>query len=222
MLCHPDAVRHDHGALVPLLKLRFAPHETVNSLSAEFYARVQLDGETLAEYSRVLVGLRNRMEKAASTEAEGQALALLRNTALKYQFIEGVRRELRRVAFHSAGKPFHHMRNEVLNLLQRCARQGEYSSPIECRFLQMVQMQQQLQTQVVQLTSQQCETAGQIQLVVDQLPGQACQPRVRECPKKTTPYMPVTRRGRSCFGCKQEGHFVRYCPRKCGDEASGG
>ena len=46
MLCHPDAVRHDHGALVALLKLRFAPHETVNSLSAEFYARVQLDGET--------------------------------------------------------------------------------------------------------------------------------------------------------------------------------
>ena len=100
--------------------------------------------------------LRNRMEKAAATEAEVQALALLRDTALKYQFIEGVqeqsvRRELRRIAFHSAGKPFHHMRNEILNLLQedeqqRCARQGEDSSPIECRFLQMVQMQQQLQT----------------------------------------------------------------------------
>ena len=28
----------------------------------------------LAEYSRVLVGLRNRMEKVAATEAEGQAL----------------------------------------------------------------------------------------------------------------------------------------------------
>ena len=54
VLCQPDVERHDYGALVALLKLRFAPHETVNSLSAEFYARVQLDGETLAEYSRVL------------------------------------------------------------------------------------------------------------------------------------------------------------------------
>ena len=40
--------------------------------------------------------------------------------------------------------------------------------------------------------------------------------------KKMTPSMPVTRRGRSCFGCKQEGHFVPDCPRKCGDVASGG
>jgi hypothetical protein len=133
VLCQPDVERHDYGALVALLKLRFAPHETVNSLSAEFYARVQLDGETLAEYSRVLVGLRNRMEKVAATEAEGQALALLRDTALKYQFIEGVqeqsvRRELRRIAFHSAGKPFHDMRNEALCLLddeQHCAREGK-------------------------------------------------------------------------------------------------
>ena len=111
---------------------------------------MQLDGESLAEYSRVPMGLRNRMEKAAATEAEGQAQALLRDTALKYQFIEGiqeqsVRQELRRIAFHFAGNPFDHMRNEVLYLLQedeqqRCARQGQDSSPFECRFLQMLQV----------------------------------------------------------------------------------
>ena len=50
--------QRDYDALVALFKLRFAPHETVHSLSAEFYARVQLDGETLAEYNRV----RNHME----------------------------------------------------------------------------------------------------------------------------------------------------------------
>ena len=82
---------------------------------------------------------------------------------------------MRRIALHSADKQFHHMRNEALYLQQddeqqRCVRQGENSSPIECRFLQMVQMQQQLQTQVMQLASQQCETAWQIQLMVDQLP----------------------------------------------------
>ena len=83
VLCHPDAVQTDYGALVAMLKLHFAPHETVHSLSAEFYSRMQLDGETLAEYSRVVMGLRNQMEKAAATEAEGHALALLRDTALK-------------------------------------------------------------------------------------------------------------------------------------------
>ena len=116
-----------------------------------------------------------------ATEAEGQALAVLRDSALRGQFVEGVQgqsvgQELRRIALHSADKPFHHMRNEALYLLQgdeqqRCARQGKDSSPntpIESRFLQMVQMQQQLQMQVMQLASQQCETAGHMQVVIDQ------------------------------------------------------
>ena len=33
VLCHPDMVQRDYDALVALLKLRFAPHETVHSLS---------------------------------------------------------------------------------------------------------------------------------------------------------------------------------------------
>ena len=51
VLCHPDMMQCDCDALVALVKLRFAPHETVHSLSTEFHARVQLNGETLAEYS---------------------------------------------------------------------------------------------------------------------------------------------------------------------------
>ena len=47
-------------------------------------------GEILAEYNRVLMGLRNRMEKAAATEEECLALAILRDTALKGQFVQGV------------------------------------------------------------------------------------------------------------------------------------
>ena len=250
VLCHPDAVQNDYGALVALLKLHFAPHETVHLLSAEFCARVQLPGETLAEYSRVLMGLRNRMEKAAATDVEGHALALLRDTALKYQFIEGVqeqsvRRELRRIAFHSAGSPFHHMRNEALYLFdneeQPGALQGGDLSPVNSRLLEVAQMQQELQKQVVELASQQCQAAGQMQVVIDQLPSLAGQPQlaaqarpasstnprdgscfycrehghfVRECPNRRTPSMPLSRRGSSCFHGKQEGHFVRDCPQK--------
>ncbi|KAK2164573.1 hypothetical protein NP493_1406g01016 [Ridgeia piscesae] len=160
------------------------------------------------------------MEKAAATEAEGRALALLRDTALKYQFIEGVqeqsvRRELRRIAFHSAGKPFHHMRNEALCLLddeQQCASEGQDSSPVNSRLLEIAQMQQQLQTQVMQLVSQQCQTAGQMQ-------GHF----IKECPKKRAPSKRCNCGGTSCFHCKQEGHFVRDCPqKKCVDVRSRG
>ena len=87
-------VQRDYEALV-------VPHETMHSLSTEFHARVQLNGETLAEYSRVLMRLRNRMEKATATEEEGRALAHLRDTALKGQFIQGVREQPRDEAYCS-------------------------------------------------------------------------------------------------------------------------
>ena len=50
-LCQPEEVRRDFGALVSLLRRVFGPWETVTSLQAEFYARMQSVGETLAEYS---------------------------------------------------------------------------------------------------------------------------------------------------------------------------
>ena len=148
VMCHPDMVQCDYDALVALLKLHFAPHETVNSLSTEFHARVQLNGKILAIYNRVLMRLRNRMEKAAASEAEHRALALLRDTALMHKFIEGVqeqsvRQELRRIALHCAGKPFHHMRNEALCLLddeQHCAREGQDSYPVNSILLEIAQM----------------------------------------------------------------------------------
>ena len=222
VLCHPDAVRNDYGALVALLKLHFAPHETVHLLSAEFCARVQLPGETLAEYSRVLMGLRNRMEKAAATDVEGHALALLRDTALKYQFIEGVqeqsvRRELRRIAFHSADSPFHHMRNEALYLFdneeQPGALQGGDLSPVNSMLLEVAQMQQELQKQVVELASQQCQAAGQMQVVIDQLPSLAGQPQLAVQARPASSTRPNPRDG-SCFYCREHGHFVRECPNR--------
>ena len=117
----------------------------------------------------MLIGLHNRIEKAAATETEGQALALLRDTLLKGQFIEcvqkqSVRQELRRIALHSAGKPFQNMRNEAFYLLdeeQHCARQGRESSRINSKLLEIAQMQQRLQNQVIELATQQSQKAGQ-------------------------------------------------------------
>lgn len=62
--------------------------------------------------------LSDRMEKAAASRA------LLRDTALKEQFVRGVReqsvcQELRRIVINSAGKPFFSMRDEALLLLRK-------------------------------------------------------------------------------------------------------
>ena len=83
VLCHPEEVRRDFGALVSLLQRGFGPWETVTSLQAEFYARMQSVGETLAEYSRALIRLHQRIEGAAPTVTERQALAVLGDGTLK-------------------------------------------------------------------------------------------------------------------------------------------
>ena len=59
--------------------------------------------------------LRSRMEKAAVTRAEKEALVLLRDNALKEQFVRGVkehsvRHELRRIVLGSADQSFLVMR----------------------------------------------------------------------------------------------------------------
>ena len=94
----------------------------MTSLQAEFYARMQSVGETIAEYSRALIRLHQRIEGAAPTVTERQALAVLGDGALKHQFVVGVRkdwvrRELRRLMWRLADKPFIVVRGEALCLL---------------------------------------------------------------------------------------------------------
>ena len=122
VLCHPDEVRRDFGALVSLLRRVFGPRETVTSLYAEFYSRVQSVGETLAEFSRALIRLHQRIEGAAPTVAERHALTVLGDGALKHQFVVGVRDEwvrhdLRRLMLRSADRPFIVVREEALCLM---------------------------------------------------------------------------------------------------------
>ena len=131
---HPCEVRRDFGALVSLLRRVFGPRETVTSLYAEFYSRVQSVGETLAEFSRALIRLHQRIESAAPTVAEREALAVLGDGALKHQFVVGVRNEwvrheLRRLVLWSADRPFIDVRGRrcVLCVMRkpvlcRCAR----------------------------------------------------------------------------------------------------
>ena len=133
VLCHPDDVRRVVGALVSLLRRVFGPWETVTSLYAVFYSWMQSMGETLAEYSRALIRLHRRIEGAAPTVAERQALPVLGHDALKHQFVVGVRgewvrHELRRLMLRSADRPFIVLREEAL-----CLMCEEEASVVELR-----------------------------------------------------------------------------------------
>ena len=87
--------------MTSLLRTRFATQESVQSLNSAFHSRHQLEDETFAEYSRILMRLYSRLESVA-VGREREAFALLRDTTLKGQLIRGVRdpqmrRELRRI-----------------------------------------------------------------------------------------------------------------------------
>ena len=79
-------------------------------------------GETLSELSRTLIRLHQRIEGAAPTVAESQALTVLGDGALKHQFVVGVqgewvRHELRQLMLRSADIPFTVERGEDVALL---------------------------------------------------------------------------------------------------------
>ena len=59
VLCHPDEVRRDFGALVSLLRRMFAPLETVTSLYAECYSRMQSEGILLLNIAELSFGCIN-------------------------------------------------------------------------------------------------------------------------------------------------------------------
>ena len=68
-------------------------------------------GETLAEHSRALIRLYQRIEGAAPTMAERQTMVVLGDGALKHQFVVGVRdewvrHELRRLMLRSPDRSF--------------------------------------------------------------------------------------------------------------------
>ena len=83
VFCQSERVRQAGNALVALFLRRFGPPETVHSLSKAFHARMELESESLADYSWVLMQLHNRMERAAASEAENAALVLLNDNVLK-------------------------------------------------------------------------------------------------------------------------------------------
>ena len=111
VLCTPIHDRDDFEKLSALLVKRFGSPESVQSLTGTLYSRTQLHGETLADFSRALIRLHDRMENVAVNAQEKDALAQLRESTLKEQFVRGVldisvRRELRKLLLGQADLSF--------------------------------------------------------------------------------------------------------------------
>ena len=116
VICHPDEVRRDVGALVSAAASVWAVGDR------DVAASRVLCADAVGGYSRALIRLHQRIEGAAPTLTERQALAVLGDGALKHQFVVGVRkewvrRELRRLMWRLADKPFIVVRGEALWLM---------------------------------------------------------------------------------------------------------
>ena len=186
--------------------------------------------------------LHNHMERAAASEAESAALVRLRGNPIKEQFVQGVReqsvrQELRRIAFHSVGKSFHHMRDEALYLFQEHdertrtvqvlgAEVGEEGYrdeqvPVHTRGQdmdhspsQIMQAHQQLQSQVMQLSSQLNEIAHQLRAVLDKFPQEHAARPISVLANRPSHCDGL------CFYCKHKGLIIRVCLRKKEAEAT--
>ena len=123
ILCCPKEGKNTLEKVLALSRRRFGTPETVQSLNCTFYSRNQLEEETLADFSRALIRLYDRMESASTNVSEKSALAQLRDGALKEQFIRGsrdtaIKRELRELSHDEPELSFFQFRELALKLLR--------------------------------------------------------------------------------------------------------
>ena len=121
VLCATAQVQADYDQLVDLMRRRFGPAETLPSLTQAFGVRVRQEGESLTDYSRALMRLYSRMERAAPSKDDKAALQRLRDLTLKGQFKKGVGdamvlKNLERMEIRDPGQSFASMREEILRL----------------------------------------------------------------------------------------------------------
>ena len=230
VLCCPAGERVSVEKIAALLSRRFVT-ESVQSLQATFYGRLQEDGESLAEYSRSLMSLYGRVEQAATTSSEESALASLREDALREQLVKGVRdvsirRELRRLALDHRKVSFYEFRELALALLADTEevddvelrhvrdRGGKGTSPIPDKskssdnktLTDLVEGQSKLQSAMEQLVIQQAQMTTQLEKVASSLSVMA---------EKSA------RSSLSCKYCHKPGHTIEKCYKRKREQAKG-
>ena len=211
-MCLPEEKRRKYVEVVGTLKLCFGFQETTQSLSSQFHNRVQREGESLCDFSRALLRTYTKMEKAAETEAQSQALGQLRDQALADQFVNGardawVRRELRRIQLDQKTGGFGVVRQEALRLFQESPTQNQNQRS----------RAREVEVEIARLTPSLAPCESTLKEVVEQQ-----QTIIEELTKlKNDVALLKTQRTQrrrpleevECYQCGQMGHYKRNCPK---------
>ena len=88
--CSGEDIKKNPLQLIELLIKRFGQHDSLQAVQAAFHSRVQLSGESLADFSRALMLLHSRMEAVAAAGAQHDAIMQLKDQSLIDQFTAGV------------------------------------------------------------------------------------------------------------------------------------
>lgn len=214
-MCLPEDKRNKYSEVKDALKLCFGNEESMKSLSSAFYNSNQGEKETLSDFSRSLLRLYGRMEAAALTQQDRDALRQLRDRALRDQFARGareawVRRELRRIDLATTdavnGSPFDTMRKEALLLFNESEpvrasirsvhfKDHHDGEPEQSTLLKEVM---ELRAEVSSLKSVVSEV-GELRAALKELLDRKTELADMEC-----------------YSCGRKGHRSRNCPQRNG------
>ena len=230
VMCTPHNMRDTWPKLESLLTRRFGAPETVQSLTSALYSRSQLPDESLADYSRTLIRLHDKMEAAATDERNKNALAQLRDGTLREQFVRGVgdptlRRDLRKLSFDHGNLPFFQFRELVLGLYSQAegifraeseavnhapfVNSARASKPVgmgEDKLDLLIEGQSKLITAVQKMVDQQSQMSTKLHDVSQSLASLKVE---RSADKGSRNWTPP-----KCSYCQKPGHAVENCFRR--------
>ena len=215
VLCSPPEDRDTLDKLVARLRKAFGQSESVTGLTGILYARCQHDGETLAEFSRALMRIHDRMESSAKGP-ELNALQLMRDKALKERFVQGAhdeatRRELHRVQIERPTLTFYQFREHVLELFPES--EGKVAKRNKVREAAMCPEEPEVQVRAA-AAKRSDDVLSQLvvsnQLIVEKLDTLT---NILNT-KLDAAVAPKPRPTVTCFHCKKIGHISRNCWQK--------
>ena len=213
-MCLSDKGRQDYEEIVNCLQLCFGFQETTQTLSCQFYNRVQRDGESLGDFSRALLRIYSKMEKAAMTEDEAKAFSQLKDKTLCEQFVNGaqetwMRRELRRIHLEHEKDGFAVVRAEALRLFQEAnsSRPRPRVREMEANVARSSIQQSSSSKDSPNLLQEMVEQQKSILVELGQLRSEVTMLKQRRFQRRRAPpYI-------TCFDCGQKGHYRRDCPQ---------
>ena len=214
-----DEVKKSPEQLIKLLKLRFGEKETLASATRKFHDRVQLSGESLADYSRALLTCHAKMMRVAQEGDERNAVNNLKNLTLITQFEEGVTEHTVRQEIKKMKKrqniTFDTIRDEIIELFgdTKVAKTRNVSQVVETSTVSrsprqidqadgslsaLVQGQQVLQSQLGELI-------GELRRM--SAPNAPVKPEASQLKTSKGAIGP-------CWHCGEMGHYKKDCPKR--------